>query len=164
MKNLRLWMLLGCLSGAAACGGAPPEGGAPPHDASTAAGAEAEPAPAPANFSEQVALGQKLYGQKCATCHGPGGEGTGDAPRLVGLKEGALPLDPPANAKFRKTQFTTVMDVGAFVVANMPPNKGGSLSTEEYFSILAFDLKANGIDLGDKKLDAELAKTLTIPR
>jgi mono/diheme cytochrome c family protein len=162
MKNLRLCILLGCLSGAAACGGTPPEGGAPPHDAASAAGAEAEPAPA--NFTEQVAFGQKLYGQECASCHGPGGEGTGDAPRLVGLKEGALPLDPPATAKFRKTQFKTVMDVGAFVVANMPPNKGGSLSTDAYFSILAFDLKANGIDLGDKKLDAELAKTLTIPR
>jgi mono/diheme cytochrome c family protein len=164
MKNLRLCMLLSCLGAATACGTTPREGEAPPHDASNAAGAEADAAPTPANFSEQVALGQKLYGQNCASCHGPGGEGTSDAPRLVGLKEGALPLDPPADRKFRKTQFTTVMDVGAFVVANMPPNKGGSLSTEEYFSILAFDLKANGIDLGDKKLDAELAKTLTIPR
>jgi hypothetical protein len=38
------------------------------------------------------------------------------------------------------------------------------LSEEEYFSILAFDLKANGIDLGDRKLDAALAKTLEVPR
>lgn len=46
----------------------------------------------------------------------------------------------------------------------MPPNQSGSLSDEEYFSVLAFDLKANGIDLADKKLDGELAKTLVIPR
>ena len=46
----------------------------------------------------------------------------------------------------------------------MPPNAPGSLSTEDYFAVLAFDLKANGIDLGDKKLDAELAKTLEVPR
>jgi hypothetical protein len=39
-----------------------------------------------------------------------------------------------------------------------------SLSTEEYFAILAFDLEANGIDLGVQKLDAVLAKTLVIPR
>ena len=46
----------------------------------------------------------------------------------------------------------------------MPPTAPGSLKPEEYWSILAFDLKANGIDLGDKKLDAELAKTLEVPR
>ena len=161
MTKLFYCVVLGSSFAALACGGAhSAEGAAPPNDATAAPGAEA----APVNFSEQVALGQKLYGQNCASCHGPGGEGTGGAPRVVGLKEGALPLDPPAKAQFRKAQFTTVMDVGEFVVKNMPPGKGGSLSMEQYFAILAFDLKANGIDLGDKKLDADLAKTLTIPR
>ncbi|MGO9837922.1 MAG: hypothetical protein ACLP1X_27370 [Polyangiaceae bacterium] len=37
-------------------------------------------------------------------------------------------------------------------------------SIEQYWDILAFDLKANGIDLGDKRLDGALAKTLVIPR
>jgi hypothetical protein len=46
----------------------------------------------------------------------------------------------------------------------VPPNAPGSLTEEQYWDILAFDLKANGIDLGDKKLDAALAKTLEIPR
>jgi hypothetical protein len=46
----------------------------------------------------------------------------------------------------------------------MPPKAPGSLTAEEYWAILAFDLKANGIDLGDKKLDGELAKTLEVPR
>jgi hypothetical protein len=46
----------------------------------------------------------------------------------------------------------------------MPPKAPGSLTAEEYLAILAFDLKANGIDLGDKKLDLELAKTLEVPR
>ena len=83
---------------------------------------------------------------------------------MVGLDKGALPLDPPPTAKYRKSQFKTVADIADFVVKNMPPNKGGSLSTEEYLAILAFDLKANGIDLGDKKLDLPLAATLTVPR
>lgn len=145
---------------AVACAGARPakEGAA---DASVAG---AEPAPAtPKTFVEQVALGQAAYAKNCAKCHGASGEGT-DAPRVVGLNAGALPLDPPAGAKFRTTQFKTVMDAAEFVVANMPPNQAGTLSTEEYFSVLAFDLKANGIDLGEKKLDAALAKTLVIPR
>jgi hypothetical protein len=46
----------------------------------------------------------------------------------------------------------------------MPPKAPGSLPAEQYWAILAFDLKANGIDLGDKKLDGELAKTLEVPR
>jgi hypothetical protein len=76
----------------------------------------------------------------------------------------ALPLDPPSGAKFRTSHFVTVADVADFVTKTMPPKAPGSHSTEDYFSVLAFDLKANGIDLGDKKLDAALAASLTIPR
>lgn len=142
----------------AACGGAQRAEGGNVADAS-GSGAAAPPQ----TFPEQVTLGQTLYGKKCASCHGSSGEG-GEGPRLVGLSQGALPLDPPPGARVRHSRFTTVMDVADFVVHNMPPNQAGSLSDEEYFSVLAFDLKANGIDLGDKKLDADLAKTLVIPR
>jgi hypothetical protein len=82
---------------------------------------------------------------------------------LVGLKEGALPLDPPASRQVRKEKFVTVADVASFAVMNMPPDDPGSLSTEEYLAVLAFDLNANGIML-DEKLTLDLAKTLTIPR
>jgi cytochrome c len=117
---------------------------------------------APATAAEQIALGQGLYTDKCSGCHGASGEGK-SAPRVVGLKDGALPLDPPPSAKYRKGQFKTVGDVATFVVANMPPKQAGSLSEEQYLAILAFDLKANGIELTNK-LDMEMAKTLTIPR
>lgn len=118
---------------------------------------------APQNFAAQVATGQKLYGEKCAKCHGDSGEGK-KGPAVVGLAKGALPLDPPPTAKVRKKQFKTVADIADFVVTSMPPDAAGSLSADEYYAILAFDLKANGIDLGDKKLDATLAPTLTVPR
>lgn len=117
----------------------------------------------PATFAEQVTAGQKAYGEYCASCHGASGEGTAQGPRVVGLAAGALPLDPPPTAKVRKTKFETVADIAAFAVANMPANAPGSLEEEEYWSILAFDLKANGITL-DHKLDASLAATLVIPR
>jgi cytochrome c len=145
-----------------ACGG-----GAPPAEsADSATSSEPAPAepPAPANFSEQVARGQTVYGAKCAGCHGDGGEGkAGGGPPVVGLDKGALPLKAAAGSK-RTTEFKTVADIADYVVKTMPPNAPGSLSTEDYFAVLAFDLKANGIDLGDKKLDAELAKTLEVPR
>jgi S-disulfanyl-L-cysteine oxidoreductase SoxD len=114
-------------------------------------------------FEDQVELGAMLYAEHCAKCHGDSGQGTDKAPRVVGLDEGALPLDPPATRRVRKEQFVTVADVAGFVVANMPPEEAGSLSTEEYLAVLAFDLMANGITL-DEELDLELAESLTIPR
>jgi cytochrome c len=145
-----------------ACGGATP----PPESADTtgtpAPVSAPAPAGAPATFAEQVALGQKLYGEHCAECHGASGEGK-DAPRVVGLDKGALPLEPPPTAKYRKSKFETVADVAQFATKNMPPAAPGSLSEDQYWSILAFDLKANGIEL-DKKLDGAVASGLTIPR
>ena len=144
-------------------------GGSAPAPETPASGGAAEPAAAPpdaaapATFAEQVTLGGQLYGQNCAECHGASGEGN-PGPRVVGLDKGALPLDPPPTAKARKSQFKTVADIAAFVVSSMPPQAPGSLKEEEYWAILAFDLKANGIDPGDKKLDAALAKTLEVPR
>jgi cytochrome c len=118
---------------------------------------------APASFSAQVAEGQTLYASKCADCHGDAGQGGAKAPRVVGLKEGALPLDPPAERKLRKGRFVTVADVAQFTVANMPAGKAGSLTNDQYWAILAFDLHANGIDL-PSPLTPDAAQTLTIPR
>ena len=162
----RITLTLPILIALSACGGSAPPAEAP----ATEAPAAAEPmTPAasvapPANFAEQVALGQKVYGAQCAGCHGASGEGSKDAPAVVGLDKGALPLAPAPTAKYRKTEFKTVADIAEFVVKSMPPKAPGSLTAEEYWAILAFDLKANGIDLGDKKLDGELAKTLEVPR
>ena len=147
MQYLDATPFLVSLALATACGASPP-------DAKNAA-------PPPATFTEQVAHGGELYGAHCSSCHGKGGEGTGNAPAVVGPT--ALPLDPPSGAKFRKSQFVTVADVAKFVVENMPADAPNSLSEEDYFSVLAFDLHANGIDLNEK-LDGTLAASLTIPR
>lgn len=112
--------------------------------------------PMPAGADEaQVAQGEKLFAKHCAKCHGKSGEGGKKAPPVVGKE--ALPLDPPPGAKIRKSQFQTAQDVAEFVSTKMPANKPGSLKPDEYYEILAFDLKANGVDLGDKKLDAASA-------
>jgi cytochrome c len=125
-----------CVVGVLGCGGAAESN--PP--ATPAAVQE------PQTFAAQVSLGQKVYAQACASCHGASGEGT-DAPRLVGLDKGALPLNPPPSAKFRKVQFKTAADVAGFAVKSMPPDRPGSLRESEYWAVLAFDLHANGVDL-----------------
>jgi mono/diheme cytochrome c family protein len=113
-------------------------------------------------FQEQTVAGQQLYGARCASCHGAGGGGTAQGPAVVGLKTGALPLEPRPGSK-RTNRFVTVADVAAFATKNMPGDAPGTLTADEYWAILAFDLKANDIVL-DKKLGPELAATLTIPR
>jgi len=149
MQNLDVARLLVSLALATGCGGSPPD------PKSGQDGAQ------PSTFSEQVTRGGEVYADRCSTCHGKSGEGTADAPAVVGA--GALPLDPPSGAKVRKSQFVTAADVAKFVTENMPADAPGSLGNEDYFSVLAFDLKANGIEL-DEKLDAALAAKLTIPR
>jgi cytochrome c len=110
--------------------------------------------------SEQAQSGAKLYKEYCSKCHGDTGQGSKKAPPVVGKE--ALPLDPPSGAKKRTTKFHTAMDVAEFVVKNMPASKPGSLSTAQYFDILAFDLQANGVNVSDKTIDAESAKKITL--
>ena len=108
----------------------------------------------------QVAEGQKLFAKHCASCHGDAGEGGKKAPPVVGKE--ALPLDPPATAKLRKTKFHTAGDVADFVAKNMPAKKPGSLKPDEYWAILAYDLKANGLDVSKTKIDATSAAKIVL--
>jgi cytochrome c len=126
-----------------------------------AAAASAAPLSATATFTEQATAGQALYGAHCASCHGASGEGK-KAPRVVGIAQGALPLDPPASAKYRKGQFHTAADIAGFVVKTMPADAPGSLTEDQYWAILAFDLKANGVDLGAKHLDGTSAAAVVV--
>lgn len=136
-----------------ACGGQTP----PAESPSQAAG---DTAPTQTAFELQAAEGQALYAANCASCHGDSGEG-GDAPRVVGVADGALPLDPPAGAKYRKVQFRTAADIAGFVVQTMPPGDAEKLTEEQYWAVLAFDLKANGVTL-DARLDAVSAPSVII--
>src|SRR4051812_12745056 len=70
-------------------------------------------APAAPATADQAAQGGKLFAKHCSKCHGDAGQGTKKAPAVVG--KDALPLDPPATAKVRKTQFHTAQDVAQFV-------------------------------------------------
>ena len=49
------------------------------------------------------------------------------------------------------------------LIESLRPGKAGSLTADQYWAILAFDLHANGIDL-PAPLTPDQAKTLTIPR
>jgi cytochrome c len=117
------------------------------------------PAPQVATNDELVAKGGKLYGEKCAKCHGDAGQGTDKGPAVVG--EGALPKEPRPGAK-RQVVFSTAYDIGAWAMEHMPADNPGSLAPEEYLAILAFDLEANGVELGTEPLTLEGLKSIVI--
>jgi mono/diheme cytochrome c family protein len=122
------------------------------------------PAPAPAATGGNDALiakGQALYGEKCAKCHGDAGQGTDKAPPVVGVDKGALPLDPRPGAK-RDVQFHTAADVGGWVAKHMPGDAPGSLAQGDYVAILAFDLHANGVDLGTEPFTLDRAAQIKL--
>lgn len=136
----------------AACGSPPAPAGA------AAPAAPAAPAYPESALASQVALGQQLYGSECAHCHGDAGQGTDKGPPVVG--KDAFPLDPRKDAK-RDVQFRTAADVFAWATQHMPGDDPGSLTTEQYLAIFAFDLTANGVKL-EKPLDGETAAKIVL--
>jgi len=106
--------------------------------------ANPEEAPGPA---EQKIAGGGLFEKHCAKCHGVLGKGKDGVPPVVG--EGAL------------SRFNTAQEVFDFVSKEMPKDKPGSLKEGEYWAILSFDLKANGIAV-DEALGPHNASTFVL--
>jgi mono/diheme cytochrome c family protein len=109
-------------------------------------------------ITAQIEQGKQLYVEKCSKCHGDAGQGTDKAPPVVG--KDAFPQQPRPNAK-RDVEFHTAADVFAWASKHMPGNAPGSLSTDQYLAIFAFDLTANGVKL-DKPLDAAAAQAIVL--
>jgi S-disulfanyl-L-cysteine oxidoreductase SoxD len=144
-------LLLGCGGGNAGTPVNAPTG--EPKTEPTTAGAGGD-------LGAQVARGEALFADNCASCHGDKGEGSPGGPPLIGKE--ALPVDPPKTAKERNVKFTTAQDLFQWVKKEMPNDNPGSLKDDEYWDVLAFDLKANGVDLQGKKLDASSASAIKL--
>jgi cytochrome c len=110
------------------------------------------------SVTAQIDQGKALYGEKCAKCHGDAGQGNDKAPPVVG--KDAFPEKPRPGAK-RDVDFHTAADVFAWASKNMPGDAPGTLSTDQYLAIFAFDLTANGIKL-DKPLDGPAAQAIVL--
>jgi mono/diheme cytochrome c family protein len=119
---------------------------------------ETPPPAATDPLQDQIAAGQKLYGEKCARCHGDAGEGSDKAPPVVGAD--AFPLHARDGQK-RDVDFHTAADVFAWATTHMPPTAPGSLSADQYLAIFAFDLTANGVKL-TAPLDGAAAQSIVL--
>jgi cytochrome c len=127
-----------------------------------ACGGKTTPIPKPAmpatTASAQIEQGKTLYVAKCASCHGDGGQGTDKGPPVVGKE--AFPQKPRDGAK-RDVEFHTAADVFAWATNHMPADAPGTLSTDEYLAIFAFDLTANGVTL-EQPLDGPKAQSVVL--
>jgi len=90
--------------------------------------------------SAQAEEGAGYFAQTCARCHGASGEGSVNAPPLIGA--GALPSNPSATRRLRTGAFTSAKDIGMFIKDRMPP--GSSTPPDRTAAILTFLLRANG--------------------
>jgi len=113
-----------------------------------ATGGETGAAPAGPSAADQVAQGEKVYGDSCVTCHGPTLEGKGKKnPALTGAK---------ALAKYK-----TAADLHGYIKEKMPKDDPGTLSDGDAWAVTAFLVSKNG-KLGDAALTAESAAGLSI--
>jgi len=146
MTKLSVFLLVSLLAPMIACAKEPAK-------STTPAGGDSGAA-----LTAQIERGTQLYGANCAQCHGDAGQGSPSAPPVVG--KDAFPLKPREGAK-RDVEFRTAADVFAWATVHMPGDAPGTLTTDEYLAIFAFDLTANGVKLA-APLDGPAAQSIVL--
>ncbi|HHX4059831.1 MAG: c-type cytochrome [Burkholderia contaminans] len=99
----------------------------------------------------QVQHGKKLYGDACAKCHGDQLEGN-TAPALSG--ESFAP---------EGKSHITVGGIFQYMSNNMPADRPGKMTAQEYEDVMAFLLYSNGYDASKSKLTADAATASKAP-
>lgn len=112
-----------------------------------------------------AADGAVVYAAKCASCHGPKGEGIAPNPPLVGRepREG-FPFATSGSAVKTVGNYwpyaTTVFD---YVRRAMPQDKPGSLTPNELYALTAWLLAANEVIAPDMVLDSRSLPQVRMP-
>jgi mono/diheme cytochrome c family protein len=104
--------------------------------------------------------GAEIFSNKCAACHGPGGEGTQMAPRLVG-GQGTLKSPQPVQTVGSYWPFaTTIFD---YISKAMPRDQEGTLKPNEVYALTAFLLYKNEIIKETDTIDAKTLPKIRMP-
>ena len=104
--------------------------------------------------------GAEIFADKCAVCHGPAGEGSQMAPRLVGGK-GTLKTPQPVLTVGSYWAFaTTIFD---FINKAMPRGQEGSLKPDQVYALTAFLLYKNEIIKETDIIDAKTLPAIQMP-
>jgi S-disulfanyl-L-cysteine oxidoreductase SoxD len=104
--------------------------------------------------------GAEIFAEKCVVCHGPAGEGSQMAPRLVGGK-GTLTTPQPVLTVGSYWAFaTTIFD---FIYKAMPRGQEGSLKPGQAYALTAFLLYKNDIIKETDTIDAKTLPAIKMP-
>jgi cytochrome c len=104
--------------------------------------------------------GSAIFAEKCVVCHGPGGQGSQLAPRLVGGK-GTLTTPQPVLTVGSYWAFaTTIFD---FIYKAMPRGQEGSLKPDQAYALTAFLLYKNDIIKETDTIDAKTLPAIKMP-
>jgi mono/diheme cytochrome c family protein len=88
-----------------------------------------------------AALGQEIFADKCAVCHGQQGQGV-TGPAIIGLSAGL-------------EKYNTGQGLFDYISGAMPKNAPGSLTNQQYLEVVAFLLLENGYVQADAPLNME---------
>jgi len=104
--------------------------------------------------------GAEIFAEKCIVCHGPAGEGSQMAPRLVGGK-GTLTTPQPVLTVGSYWAFaTTIFD---FIYKAMPRGQEGSLKPDQAYALTAFLLYKNDIIKETDTIDSKTLPAIKMP-
>ena len=110
--------------------------------------------------SGTVAEGRTVYAARCASCHGPSGEGGGVGAALVG-GQGTLASPKPLKTVGSYWPYaTTLWD---YINRAMPFDQPGLLKPEEVYAVVAYILHLNGIIGEDVVMNASTLPTVKMP-
>ena len=105
-------------------------------------------------------MGSEIFAEKCVVCHGPAGEGSQMAPRLVGGK-GTLTTPQPVLTVGSYWAFaTTIFD---FINKAMPRGQEGTLKPGQAYALTAFLLYKNDIIKETDTIDAKTLPAIKMP-
>jgi mono/diheme cytochrome c family protein len=112
-----------------------------------------------------VADGARVYGAKCASCHGMKGEGMPPFPKLVGRdpKDGFPFGRDPALVKTIGNYWPHATTLFDYVKRSMPFMQPGSLTNDEVYAVTAWLLAQNEIIPADATLDAAGLRAVKMP-
>jgi S-disulfanyl-L-cysteine oxidoreductase SoxD len=108
-----------------------------------------------------AAQGEAVYRDKCASCHGPNGEGNQpQGPQLVG-GIGSLATDNPIRTVGSFWPYAT--SVWDYIHRAMPQTQPGSLSAEDTYAVTAFLLNRNKIIEAGEVMNKESLPKVRMP-
>ena len=108
-----------------------------------------------------AAQGEAVYRDKCASCHGPNGEGNlPQGPQLVG-GIGTLATDNPVRTVGSFWPYAT--SVWDYIHRAMPLNQPGSLSADDTYAVTAFLLNRNKIIEANEVMDKDSLPKVRMP-